>query len=564
MKTQTGGSRSRVKSGCRTCKVRKIKCDEGRPACNRCTSAGRVCEGYGIWGGGGVILTQHVQLGLSTGSTPCMLIPQPSISVPAASGTSEEHLVFEWFRNRAARKLQGSLVLNFWDTLLIQASLTEPAIYHAVLALSSVHKQNPTGVEICGTPEDAPDKHEQFTLRHYVKAIHHLQPHLASNDRPSLRIALIACVVFVGLDFLRGHFRAGQLHLLKGLKIMQDVGLVSNQGDGVICWRPCRQPTDDWIVEAFSRLQLQVELFDYSHAHPCLIILRAPEPEISETTAFRSFNEAWQLMTQLFNKIFYLADQARQGADSRSEFPPLLDQHQHVREQLSLWLEAYERSREALNQNGSPWYSGRIYPLLSAYQTMACIMADTALQPEDETVFDKHTSSFIMLIIQLAGLWSTTITSSNIQALPGNAVDMHRSILDAGWLPPLFFVATKCRVHRIRLQAVKLLEAASHREGIWDATATARVARKIMELEEGDFYVDVENIDDFSLTRSPAPQELLLPVLPVERRIQEAEVILSGAPMDQIFLYCKQKQGGVYDRVLLSEYDVGSQRWTDR
>ncbi|KAK0620253.1 hypothetical protein B0T14DRAFT_226562 [Immersiella caudata] len=563
MKTQSGSGRSRVKSGCRTCKVRKIKCDEARPACNRCTSAGRVCEGYGIWGGGATVLNQHLQLGLPTGSTPCMLIPQPSASVPMASGTSEEHLVFEWFRNRAAKKLQGSLVLNFWDTLLVQASLTEPAIYHAVLALSSVHKENPTGIGIGGTSGSVPDEHEQFTLRHYVKAIRHLQPHFASNDRPSLRIALITCVVFVGLDFLRGHFRAGQLHLLKGLKIMQDVGLVSNQGDGVICWRPCLQPTDDWIVEAFSRLQLQVGLFHHTHSHDCLVILRAPEPEVPEDLIFHSFNEAWQVMTQLFSKIFYLTHQARQQIGSKPGLPPLSEQYQHIREQLSLWLNAYEQSRETLHQDAS-WYTDRIYSLLSAYQTMACIMVDTALRPDDETALDKHTSSFIMLIIQLAGLWSSALTSSNIQALPGHAVDMHRSILDVGWLPPLFFVATKCRVHRIRLQAVKLLEVASHREGIWDATSTARVARKIMELEEGDFYHDVGSLDDFSLTRSPAPQELLLPVLPVERRIQEAEVVLSGAPMDQIFLYCKQGQGGVVDRVLLSEYDVGSQQWTDR
>lgn len=33
-------------------RIRKVKCDEGQPACERCTSTGRVCDGYGIWGGG--------------------------------------------------------------------------------------------------------------------------------------------------------------------------------------------------------------------------------------------------------------------------------------------------------------------------------------------------------------------------------------------------------------------------------------------------------------------------------------------------------------------------------
>ena len=54
--TQTGGSlnirsclkqrHSKVRTGCDTCKRRKIKCDEIEPACHRCTRANLQCEGY--------------------------------------------------------------------------------------------------------------------------------------------------------------------------------------------------------------------------------------------------------------------------------------------------------------------------------------------------------------------------------------------------------------------------------------------------------------------------------------------------------------------------------------
>ncbi|KAL5599098.1 hypothetical protein FOVSG1_006910 [Fusarium oxysporum f. sp. vasinfectum] len=36
----------KVRTGCITCKVRKIKCDETRPCCRRCTNTGRNCDGY--------------------------------------------------------------------------------------------------------------------------------------------------------------------------------------------------------------------------------------------------------------------------------------------------------------------------------------------------------------------------------------------------------------------------------------------------------------------------------------------------------------------------------------
>src|SRR5271156_3905141 len=36
----------KVRTGCVTCKIRRIKCDEVKPACLRCTSSGRKCDGY--------------------------------------------------------------------------------------------------------------------------------------------------------------------------------------------------------------------------------------------------------------------------------------------------------------------------------------------------------------------------------------------------------------------------------------------------------------------------------------------------------------------------------------
>jgi hypothetical protein len=32
--------------GCRTCKMRRIKCDEAQPICRKCTTSNRICLGY--------------------------------------------------------------------------------------------------------------------------------------------------------------------------------------------------------------------------------------------------------------------------------------------------------------------------------------------------------------------------------------------------------------------------------------------------------------------------------------------------------------------------------------
>ncbi|KAI2613794.1 uncharacterized protein GGS25DRAFT_17386 [Hypoxylon fragiforme] len=39
-------SKPKVRTGCITCKIRRVKCDETKPACTRCSSTGRKCDGY--------------------------------------------------------------------------------------------------------------------------------------------------------------------------------------------------------------------------------------------------------------------------------------------------------------------------------------------------------------------------------------------------------------------------------------------------------------------------------------------------------------------------------------
>ncbi|KAI0525919.1 hypothetical protein F5B22DRAFT_260157 [Xylaria bambusicola] len=41
-----GPVRKRTKTGCLTCRKRRIKCDEGKPTCNNCLRSKRQCEGY--------------------------------------------------------------------------------------------------------------------------------------------------------------------------------------------------------------------------------------------------------------------------------------------------------------------------------------------------------------------------------------------------------------------------------------------------------------------------------------------------------------------------------------
>jgi hypothetical protein len=530
-----------------------VKCDEAFPACHRCLKTGRVCDGYGIWGGGGS----------PSSCRKIVLAPEDVYIVPRAPTSSiDDKGYLEWFKCQTAIKLPGTFrSSSTWSTILIQASFSEPAVLHAVLALSSVHKRKTVNTDSRRQVTDSPDEQEQFALRNYVKSINavgHLQPYCLVKDRASFRVALITCIMFVCLEFLRGHFQTAQVHLRHGITILRELQLLFGQTRGTSHLGSSRGSTDAWIVEGFSRLNLQMELFQYGYEHSgtYLQLHWHEDPSL----VFHTLCDAWQELECQFNTIFHLTRKARQQSSSQCTLEQtlkLLECQQRIHAYLAQWLVTWDTFKKSQGHLSVEYR--KAYQVVHTYHTMATIMLSTCLNPCDETIFDTQTKQFIYLVAQLVELHDTRI----IKVLPGNLMDMSHSVSDLGWIAPLYFVATKCRVHRVRLQAVRLLQSTSHREGIWDSKFTARVTRKVMEMEERDYYESSNINDNFPLDATPTPEELELPVLPESYRLRELEVVLSGAPMDRVLLFSKRRVEDVDRRVLLSEYNVHTQRWND-
>jgi hypothetical protein len=57
--------KKRTKTGCQTCRARRVKCDEGKPECNNCVKARRECGGINP---ADQILTSALGYGTGTGS----------------------------------------------------------------------------------------------------------------------------------------------------------------------------------------------------------------------------------------------------------------------------------------------------------------------------------------------------------------------------------------------------------------------------------------------------------------------------------------------------------------
>ncbi|EPE04963.1 c6 zinc finger domain-containing protein [Ophiostoma piceae UAMH 11346] len=289
----------KVRSGCITCKIRKVKCDEAKPYCTRCTRTGRKCDGYldaaalairrrrrrrsthpdtsqdeSTQSTPQLDTDQQYLAGLSaagqrrgkTASSKTSLSSSPSVSAWATS--AQEKHAFDFFQNTTAPCLAGDLDAVFWRVLVLQVCHSEPAVRHAVLAISSLHEVflRPSPSKTASVPPSDASRVHEFALQQYNKAIAHLLDDMKrdktsseedggdddgdddndddSNDNaedygsrfqdasqdiagPGLQrpvAPLMTCILFLCIEVMQGKDKEALLHLEQGRHILSQLG----------------------------------------------------------------------------------------------------------------------------------------------------------------------------------------------------------------------------------------------------------------------------------------------------------------------------------------------------
>ncbi|KAI1415807.1 hypothetical protein F5Y13DRAFT_206737 [Hypoxylon sp. FL1857] len=159
-------SKPKVRTGCITW-IRRVKCDETKPACTRCTSTGRKCDGYE----GNApprqkkpppspgplastfpalptdpYLAKRHELARHSFAAACRGNSSLRILRPLVAdieGTEQERLFFHRFRQAAEAGLAmhaSSLGPGFWRRLVPQVGQSDPAVRHALIALGAAYQ----------------------------------------------------------------------------------------------------------------------------------------------------------------------------------------------------------------------------------------------------------------------------------------------------------------------------------------------------------------------------------------------------------------------------------------
>ncbi|KAE9379086.1 hypothetical protein N431DRAFT_553378 [Stipitochalara longipes BDJ] len=455
----------KTKSGCQTCKIRRIKCDETRPICLRCSKTGRKCDGYAL---------EAVAIPLDNRRS-LALVQRLHTHTP---GNSQEKRAFQYFITRTAVELSGFYSSSFWEQLILQASTAEPSLRHAVTGIGALHEEYVNGT----LKYDVDKSNPTFAVSQYTKALGHLRKSLANGKQPPLT-ALMSCILFVCFDSLRGHFTSAMVHLHSGLKILRDLRTDSAAESDII---------EESLGPLFNRLSLQSILYVDTRTTVIrrdfvaqLRFVRSKDDEVPE--AFQTLEEARTCLNQAADglfRVFYLCDGdlpiSQQPAESYAMFDTYYTK-------LQAWNPAFERFMAAKSQilNGRQLRGAAV---LKIHATIVKIMAEASPgllddRPigeamNDHATFEPFTNDFRIVV---------TLCKSIIAAAEQD-IKLGRPALnfstDLGIVGPLYYVCCRCRDLQLRTQALELLTRCPRREGMWDSEVGVRMIKEYWAIEE--------------------------------------------------------------------------------
>ncbi|KAJ6117129.1 transcriptional regulator family: Fungal Specific TF [Penicillium capsulatum] len=458
-----GGTKS--KTGCQTCKIRRIRCGEEKPTCLRCSSTGRQCH--------------YNPVSIYTRS----IIESPLIQTafPSSAGVRERR-AFEFYFHEAGPSLSGELDLDFWRGSVLQICRLEPLIWDAIISLGALYERPPihetTPFSLINHPAavESPLHHE--ALEWYSRSLAGLQKRINYGEA-DLTVSLISCVLFIAIELLQGNRKAATTlyhqgsHLLgNALTVagnMMDSRFYINSG-----------PLASILKPIFRRLGTWVLINSDLSAGSCPVDL------ISMEGRLESIDEARNMLYDIFAEMKALNVDVeafwRKTPETRpQEIPALETRTEHLRNRLHRWLHLFQLLQSIRNPHShqaTTTDSGTASLLLMTYKAIS-IEIETMLSP-DQLAYDNHQDEFAQ-ILQLAPATVASTRNPNGKQPP--------FMFEMGVFLPLFITALKCRFPELRRQALRLLWEAPPAQGMFMCRPTAHVVTILMALEENPTIV---------------------------------------------------------------------------
>ncbi|KAM0236953.1 hypothetical protein ACHAP5_009240 [Fusarium lateritium] len=456
-----------------TALVRRVKCDEARPACLRCTSTGRKCDGY----------QPNAPSTPSTSPQSTTSASSPT-SVISTYTTTTEARSFQFFIEKTLVNFQTFFPDDLWSIRVLQVAQSADGIKHAVVALAYYH-------ELYLTHQQWLQLESTHALKHYNLAIKELLAPL-SDDSSQGHIPILSCLIFISIEvdstklnliyanqfkLLQGKTDSAIVLFKYGCRMIQHLKTLSTARDAGGQAYSDVEDTFSLVQASFKRIAVQI-LTLMGDADPTLweafhgTFGNAP---VRDDAPFASLADAREALLGL------LVEQATPGLKGKS----IHDIMTHSAK-LEQWGRSYDALLAEYNRIGKMLKDNekRAIALLQLHRKYLEINVAKYVHGQGDPCFwDSFTKEFDEIVnfaATAAGL-DEDYTQRNWSTDSTPIAYFH---LDLGFSSVLIAVIARCRDPFVRRKAIAVMLADRVQEGAFNVSQSARVAARVMELEE--------------------------------------------------------------------------------
>ncbi|KAN0095463.1 hypothetical protein V8E51_016174 [Hyaloscypha variabilis] len=467
-------SAPRVRTGCKTCKIRRVKCDETKPSCMRCIKFGATCDGYGS--------RNPPQL---TASSSRVLIPKtrfPLVASPSQNlfdlDKPEEWTYFQRFCSYTVGLLSGTGLRQneFWTRTVLQATQSEPSIRHAATAIGALDLKSFSAL---GDDESVKFR-RQFAYKEYQKAIVGVRKTLAAKDS-DIRSRLIATILFACFEAYHGNNETALAQIFAGVEMMEDY---TKKRKAAAPNTPRGPPVEHELVQAFAVLEIQATAWGDKRPGELHLERMYNCAEVVENTMpfeFSTFKQADLLLAlNMLRGIHLRWSQTNSAAQpsSLNVFPflavasctnaPAVFEFNRVLASFKAWAAAYEplyrKSRSPAGEKDFESATQLRMHYLSSLLWVASGAPSIGMYYRRYTRELKEVLALGRILLGLA--------------------DAQMFSLDMRYVLPLAVVGLNYRHRELRHEIIEILVPMHRREGVWDASMIGRIMKFQAEIEE--------------------------------------------------------------------------------
>ena len=426
-------------------RIRHIKCDEAKPSCLKCTSTGRICDGYELRAS--IETTNEAARAQVVPRYPISVVVNPSLGIP---GTHEESELFEKFYYSSGHRISVVLNSKLVYQLVLQTYHSDKAVRSIVIAITALI----TGYQAEAANGLPTQPASQFTLRHYHKGLQWLQKLIADDPGRPTELTIISSLLLAIFEFLRCHWTNSYMHFHSGLKILKRE---TSPSRGL-------SPLKEEIHRSFSGIDRRAALWYYIepgklHQRPqiwrhCCNTPPTGDSQSSIYEAAMSLNALTGSLYQVWNSIFH---DGSSGSifqiKGRLEVEP---------DAIYTQLDDLAGAMDTIVAKLSDGVSRDMIHLTAALtidEILALLMFDLA-SPKPEFSEDKIKKHMFLLILKLA---ESIIRSGSVKGVVANLRGKLSNIasgeapIRSGVIFPPESTAVECKDLELRQTAISLL-----------------------------------------------------------------------------------------------------------